>query len=166
MGSNPERIQRGSKLCVDHWWAHTSFSPPQNKTVKGGEKKDMQWLLFEAEKKKCSGATCPLPMSHAVVSPLVGEPWGRALLPGQSASGISPIWKSFQVSSCEGGDWSELRWGEGRAKRPNQRATPQTGWKTSDGFLLQRQGSAVGKQSHRYALSLDFDQTLWALNVD
>lgn len=54
--------------------------------------------------------------------------------------------------------------GEGRAKRPNQRTTPQTGWKTTDRFLLQRHRSAVGKQLNRYALSLDFDQTMRALN--
>lgn len=50
--------------------------------------------------------------------------------------------------------------GEGRAERSNQIATPQTAWKTIDGFLLQRQGSAAGKQLDRYALSLDFDHTM------
>lgn len=123
-GSNPECIQRGSKLCegVDHWWAHTSFSLPQNKRGKGGERKRRcNGCCLKAKKKKkkkCSGATCPLPMSHAS-----GVTIGRRVL-RQSAftwpisSRDQPYMEIVSGESFQRRGLVRAATGEGGAKRP------------------------------------------------
>lgn len=138
----------------------------KNKTGEEEEKRNRQCngCCMKQKKEKCCGATCPLPMSHAALSPLVGEPCGRVLSPGQSATSIRP---KMQMRSGEFFMWQRLDTataGEGREERSNQRATPQAAWKTLDGFRLQRRRSAggVGKQLDRYVLTLDFGHTIWA----
>lgn len=132
----------GAKLCEggDRWRAHTSFSQPQNKTVKGGEKRQCNGCCLKQKKEKCSGATCPLPVSHAAVSPLVGEPWDRALSPGQSAARIRPICKSFQVSSTEGGDWSGPRRGRGEQRDPTSEPHLKQAERRQTGFFCRDAG--------------------------
>lgn len=87
---------------------HTCFCQRQNKTEEekkwwgGGGKKERQCngYCLKLKKEKCSEATSPLPMSHATLSPLVEEAWGRVTAPGQSAT-------SMQILSGELGGWRD-----------------------------------------------------------
>lgn len=131
--------QRFLKMWTSH--PHASFSQRQNKWR--GEKKTMQWLLLETEKEKCSEATCPLPMSHAALSPLVGEPWGREPSPGQSVMSTGPECKFLQVSSACGRDWTGLQRGRGHHGGPTrgphlkQHERRQTGFSCRGGGVLE-----------------------------
>lgn len=165
-GNNPRCIQRGTKIFegVDHWSAPHLFLTA---TKQGGGKKKRQrnGCCLKQKKEKCSGATCPLPMSHAALSPLVGEPWGRMLSPGQSATSIGPICKLFQVSSSCGKDWTGLQRGRGehrgttREPHLKQHERRQTGFSCRGGGLLEVQvNSWTGMQCTSFRL--------WPCNVD
>lgn len=65
----------GGKLSegVDHWLGpHLCLTA----TKLGEEVKERQCngCCLKQKKEKCSGSTCPLPMTHVALSPLVGEP--------------------------------------------------------------------------------------------
>lgn len=60
---------------VDHWLApHLFLTAAKQNWSGGGKKRQCNGCCLKQKKEKCSGATCPLPMSHAALSPLVGEP--------------------------------------------------------------------------------------------
>lgn len=120
--NNPRLVLRGQS-CLKVWTTgrpHTSFSQQQNKTEERKKKRQCNGCCLKQKKEKCSEATCPLPMSHAALSPLVGEPWGRLLSPGQSAMSIGPECKFFQVSSTCDRDWTGLQWGRGELRGPTR----------------------------------------------
>lgn len=121
--NNPRRVQRRTMVPKDVDRPTPFYSDKTKLEMRGGERQ-CKGCWLKQKKEKCSEATCPLPMSHAALSPLVVKPWGRVPSPGQSATSIGPKYKSFQVSSPGGGDWTELKGGEGKPERTNSRATP------------------------------------------
>lgn len=172
MKSNPRRFQRGTKLGegVDHWPAPHLFLTATKQNSRGGEgkkkKRQCNGCCLKQKKEKCSGATCPLPMSHAALSPLVGEPWGRELSPGQSAASIGPACKSFQVSSSGGGDWTGLQRGRGEQRGPTRGPHLKQHERRQTGFSYRGGGVLEVNSWDRYALTLDFDHTIWARRGD
>lgn len=75
--NNPRCVQRGTRLSagVNRWpAAHVFLTATKQTGEEENKKRQCNGCCLKQKKEKCSEATCPLPMSHAALSPLVREP--------------------------------------------------------------------------------------------
>lgn len=97
----------------------TPFSMRKNKTGEEEKKRQCNGNCMKQKKEKCSGVTCPLPMSHTAPSPLVGGaprqdastwPISDVSRPRmQIVSGEFFVWWGLDRASAGGGESIEVQ---------------------------------------------------------